>query len=590
MLRWISLSACLGLAPTLAAAAPAKAPVPAPAKASVPAPAKAGHAGESDGVYAYLTRDGAQVKVPLFAQDSAKVAIATVQDDVIRLEDLLGPLAATHGSLAGDSAAGKKDFRPILERLIEVRLLATEAREMGIDELPEVKESVASFRESAGQQILKAKVTRQVKPDPAEVERNYRNAVREWKVRSVLFGGELDAKEFGPKLQQPGAFDAVAKQLVADKKAKAGADAEYLPRSRMLPQVLAALEKLKVGEVSAPLKVDEGFAVLKVEEIRYPDDPKARADAQRASLESRQKKALQKYYDGLVKRWAKVDRALLKKLDFHAAKPGFEALQKDRRVLATFEGGSAKDITVADFTQALAAGFFHGFDRAIQEKKVNKQKQDVFDGMLSQRVIPLQVRADKIEQLPDFDRRVADYETGVLFSKFLEKAIVPKLDLSDQAIKKFYDEHRKEFMYPTFYKVESLAFASMKDAENAVKTLRGGTDFKWLNANADGQIKPGQRKLAIEGTLAATGLPPEIAAALAGAKKDDYRLHAGPESQYYAIHVVDVIGATEQPFEEVREAISKRVFNDGVTAAVKRWADTVRNARPVKIFITRIGS
>ena len=123
-----------------------------------------------------------------------------------------------------------------------------------------------------------------------------------------------------------------------------------------------------------------------------------------------------------------------------------------------------------------------------------------------------------------------------------------------------------------------------------MKKLRSGTDYKWLNANADGQIRPADRKLGIEGTLAATGMPKEVATALAGAKKGDYRLHAGPDSQFYAIHVIDVVGATEQPFEEVRETIAKTLFNDGVTSGVKKWAETLRKARPVKIFITRIGS
>jgi parvulin-like peptidyl-prolyl isomerase len=571
----------VAFSPALASAVPAKASTP-------PAPPKAAK-GDSDATYAYLVRDGAEVKVPLFDRESAKLPIATVQDDVIRLEDLLGALSATHGSIGKGAMPGKLDFSPLLERMIQVRLLSAEAREMGIDELPEVREAVAGFRSSAGEQILKAKVTSGLKPDRAEVERKYRNAVREWKVKSVLFAGELDAKQLGAKLKEPGKFDAVAKELVASGKAKGGGDGEYLPRNKMLPQVIATLEKLEVGRVSDPIRVQDGFAVLKVEAIRYPDDPKTRAELERASLETRQKKALKTYYDGLVKRWAKVDRALLKSLDYHAEKPGMEALRKDGRTIASFQGGE-KPITVADLTKALEAGFFHGFDRAMKEGKVNKQKEEVFDGLLSQRVIPLQVKAEKIEQLPDFERRVAEYEMGVLFSRFLEKAILPRLDLGEAKIKKYYDDHRKEFMYPTFYKVESLAFPSMKEAEEAVKKLRAGTDFKWLNANAENQVKPAARKLAIEGTLAATALPQEIAAVLANAKKGDYRLHAGPESQYYAIHVADVIGATEQPFEEVRETIAQRLQNEEMTAAIKRWADTLRNARPVKVFITRIGS
>jgi hypothetical protein len=587
MTRRLGRSAWLGLAAAFVAALPVKGSAYGPG--SAPPKAAAEPAGPVSETYAYLTRDGASVKVPLFSEEGARVAVAKVEDDVITLADLTNALAGAHESMGAEATgAGKRDFTAILERLMEVRLIANEAREMGIDELAEVKRALAEFREATGQEMLKARVVAGVTPDAKEAERIYRSAVREWKVRSVLFGGELDAKQHGPKLKDPKAFDEVAKKLVAEKKAKGGGEGEFLPRNKMLPQILAALEKLKVGEVSAPIRVQEGFAVLKVEAVRYPEDPKAKAEAERSSLASRQRKALETYYAGLVKKYAKIDKVLLAKLDYHAAKPGYVALEKDQRVLASIQGGKA--ITVAELSQELSAGFFHGFDRAVKEKKVNRKKEEVFDGILAKRVIPLQVQADKIEETAEFQRRIADHRTGLLFSKFIEKAVVPKLDVSEEKVKKYHAEHRKDFMYPAFYKLESLAFANVKDAEAAVKKLRAGTDFKWLNANAEGQLPAAKRKLAIEGTLAATALPKDIVTVLTGTKKGDHRLYEGPESQYYAIHVVDVIGATEKPFEEVRDEIAQRLHNDGITNGIKRWAEILRKARKSEIYITRIGS
>jgi parvulin-like peptidyl-prolyl isomerase len=539
-------------------------------------------------MYAYITRDGTAAKVPLFSDDSAKVVVALIGDEPITLADLTTALAGAHEAFVKETAAGKKDFGPILDRLIEVRLIAAEAREMGIDELADVKSAVASRRDSTGQDMLKARLLASVTPDPKEADRLYRDAVREWTVKSVLLAGELDAKQAAVKLKAPNAFDRVAAQLAAENKAKFTNQSQALPRRETLPQVVTALHKLKKGAVTDPVRVNDGFAILKVEAIRYPDDAAAKIQTRATALGNQQKRALLKFYASLVTKYAKVDRALLKRLDFEAAKPGLEALKKDRRVLASFTEGPP--ITVADLAEALIAGFYHGVESALKERKVNRQKEDVFDGMLSRRVVPLQVKADGLEQTEEFKRRMADYEMGIMFSKFIERAIIPKLETGEEQLKKFHAEHRGEFMYPTFYKLESLAFAKLKDAEEAVKKLRSGTDFKWLNANAEGQSKPEERKLGIAGTLAATGLTKEVADTLAGAKKGDFRLHAGEDSQFYAIHVLDVIGAKEQPFEEVREAIAQRLVNDGITGGVKKWAGLIRGARPVKIFITRIGS
>lgn len=581
MFRKLWVSTCIAAASSLALAAPASRKPAAP-------PAAATQPSEPD-VYAYVTRDGASSKVPLFTGESDKIAIALVGDEPITLADLVTSLAGAHEAMSPDpTSAGKKDFAPILDRLIEVRLIATEAREMGIGDLPEVKTAIAEFRESAGMDMLKARVVTGVKPDPKELDRLYRDAVREWKVKSVLFSGELDAKQAVAKLRAPNAFEAEAARYAAENKAKYTKEPLVLPPRETLPQVATALRGLKKGAVSDPVKLKDGFAILKVEEIRYPEIADARKEARAVALANQQKRTLQKYYVTLMARYAKVDRALVKRLDFEAKKPGLEALKKDKRVLVSFNEGPP--VTVADLANALVSGFYHGVDSALKEKKVNRQKEDVLDGIVSKRVIAMQVKADALEQTPEFQRRMKEYETGILFSKFIEKAILPKVKVGDEQVKKYHAEHKGEFMYPTFYKVESLAFAKVKDAEGAVKALRAGTDFKWLNQNAEGQSKPEDKKLAIEGTLAATALPKDVANTLSGAKKGDYRLHAGEDGQFYAVHVLDVVGAKEQPLEEVREVIAKRLFNDGITANIKQWAAVIRGARPVKIFLTRIGS
>ena len=128
-----------------------------------------------------------------------------------------------------------------------------------------------------------------------------------------------------------------------------------------------------------------------MEEIRYPENPKARAEAEAISLLEQKKKALKKYYDELVKKYAKIDEKLLKKLDFEAKKPGFEALKKDKRVLATVQGQDP--VTVGLLSTALAEQFFHGVDNATQKKRLNNSKGTTLDALISVRVVATDVGA-----------------------------------------------------------------------------------------------------------------------------------------------------------------------------------------------------
>ena len=132
-----------------------------------------------------------------------------------------------------------------------------------------------------------------MKADPAELERVYKDMVREWKVRSVLIYQEANAKAFQASLKAGKRFEALAKQAVADKKGEWTDKAEFLPRAKMLPQILAALSGVKPGQVSPSAKVDEGWAIMEVQDVRYPEDPAARAQAEKVVLSEAQKKALQ---------------------------------------------------------------------------------------------------------------------------------------------------------------------------------------------------------------------------------------------------------------------------------------------------------
>lgn len=574
--RRLCLAAVLGLGPWLAWAGNV-------------AQTPAAPSGGGEVTYAFLSRDGATFKAPLFAAESENLPVALIEDEPITLRELTKALAGLHGSLNAEKHAGKKDFGPILDRLIDARLLAREARQMGIAELPEYKEAVDGYRESTGRAILQARVLEKVRPDAAEVERLYRQAVREWKVRSVLIPNRDDARKFEAQVKSGKKFDDLASQFVAEKKAQGGADPQLLGRNNALPVVVDALDRMKVGGVSDPLKVKDGFAILSLEEVRYPENPKARAEAVQASLAARRKAELKKFYDALVKRHSRTDKTLLKSLDFEAKKPGLAAYKKDQRVLARID--DAKPITVAELADAVEKGFYHGVEGAIKEKRVNREKLNVFDGLLSARVVPTEVKRQGLEESTEFKERMADSENSLLFSKFVEKAVLPEVKVTEAQLRKYYADHKSSYTYPTFYKLESVAFTSLKGAEGAVKQLRGGTDFKWLNANAEGQVKAGDRKLGIEGTLSANTLPKDLATLLSGSKKDDYRLYADEANkQYYVIRLVDVIGASEQPFESVQEQIKQTVFEESLTAAVKVWAEKLRKATQVRILLTRIGS
>lgn len=522
------------------------------------------------------------VRASVFSEQYATLPIARVDDRVVTLQDLSDALAATHqahGAMAETEKnlpGGKKDYTPVLDRLIGTRLIALEARDMGLDELPDIKEAMEEFREASLREALKARLTRGVTSDPGEVIAVYEDSVREWKVTSRLFPTEEEAKAFAAAVQGGKKWE--------------GGDAQVVSRKQhALPAVVQSLQPLKPGGVTRPLKVEKGFAVLRVDAIEYPESAKARAEAEDWSLGRRQNVALMKVYVELKKKYAKIDQKLLEKLDFEAKKPGFAALRKDARVLVKLKGGA--DVRVRDLTEAVEADFFHGVEQAVKERKVNTKKLSLLESLLYKRLFDAEARRQGIDKSPEYLKSLSDHRDALVFAKFVEKAVLPDLKITEGDAKKYYEEHKTDYTYPAFYTLSSIAFASPGSAQSALDKLKKGTDFKWLKANAEGLLPEAQRAIDLEGsTLSARGLPPDLAKVMTSARPGDVRLWAAAEGGHYVVLVKAVTPPTPQPYPEAREAIAPRLQKQKVNQALEEWIRKLRKARTVKVYLTRIES
>jgi hypothetical protein len=533
----------------------------------------------------------AHLRAPLFSERFASFPAATVGDEVVTLRDLTEGLAQVHEGRSADGAAKEgSDVATVLERLVTARLFVLEARDMGILEIPEVKEAIETYRATAAREIfIERHVFKDIQPDPDEVEAIYREAVREWKVRSLLFDGEADAKAFRDGLTTVRPFASAAREALAQKKATGDEDAAWLERSRMQPAVLQAVRALAAGEVSAPIRVKGGFAILQVEEVRYPDVPQAREEARKRSAGRLKGEALQKAYNALVARYAKVDTALYNRLDFQAKKPGLEALSKDRRTLVRIQGG--KPITVGDLGAALQEKFFHGADRAIAEKRVNSQKRTTLDQLMFKRVFASEAERVRIAETEEYRRAVKSFVDSALFGYFVQKAVLPAVKPSEEEGKAYYEKHKADFTSSALYRLEALGFGKPASAQAALAKLKGGTDMKWLATNADGQLKDEEQELQLSGfPVTAKSLPGDLAKALAGAGTGDYRLYGNARGQTYVVHVVELIPAQVQTFDEAREEVAKKVYAEASDKAIREWAEKLRKVHAVNVYVTRIGS
>jgi PPIC-type PPIASE domain len=599
MNRMIMLAFCAFFSLNAAAASaaePAKQPAPAAAKPAAAETKAAKPAGAQTETKPAAAKEAEPVeetsvflKAPLFSELFKDVPVASVDDDVIPLRELNEALFSLHeGGKEGKTS--KADYKLILDRLVNMTLMNMEAKDMGLDQEPEVQDDFKKFADGSLRGMLRDKQTKDIVPDKDLVEKLYKQEVKEWKIKSVIFAQEEPAKKMAADLKGGKDFNELAKKAVADKVAKGGEEGQYERLDKLLPQVAEEVVKMKAGEVTPVIKVPDGYTVMKVEDIRYPEgDAAARRDAEAKAVDVKAQIVLRKYFKDLEKKYAVVNQKLLNSLNFEKSPAKFDKLMDDKRTLIKIKG--EKPITVGQYTEALNSKFFHGISRAIKENKVNAQKDTVLNEILANKLFLKGAIDEGLDKTDEFKDAMERHKRAAIFATFIQKAVLPDVKITEGENKKYYEEHIADYTTPEMVKLYSLGFYNVKDAAATLKKLQQGDDFKWLKSNAPGQIKedePGA--LLLDGNVfTVTGLDEGLRKALTDVKAGDYRLYSDGKFSY-VINVREEIPSHEQTYEEARAACAKKVYNEKVNQSVQDWADKLRKAHKVRYYITGIGT
>jgi parvulin-like peptidyl-prolyl isomerase len=525
---------------------------------------------------------GAEQSLPVV---KGKKIVASVNEELITLDQFNQELEMLHQKVPGEKKGGKGNPLDLLNRMINTRLIIQEARRMGLHELKEIRERVDVFARVTLRDDLIERQIKDIKPDEKEVEEVYKESIKEWKIKSILFEKEENAKKMDSEIKAGKNFDEVLKKFLADKLGKGSQEAEYLKGKDLLPPVAEAVSKMKVGTVSPIIPIKSGFVILKLEDIQFPDNPIAKEQVRLEVLRKKQKDAVIKFDKSLKKKYVKVNEGLLKSLDFESKEPGFDKLLKDKRVVAEIKGENP--ITVGEFADYMKQQLFHGVDRAIETKRLNKRKDKVLEEVLNKRVFRKEALRLGIDKTESYKNKVKEEENAVIFGAFVKKAVAPDIKLKEEEIKAYYDQHIKEYTYPEMMKINSLLFFKREDAEKALTSLRQGTDYQWLKANVEGQVDKGSKGIIDldEKLLTTKDLPEDVQKAVSGAKSGDFRLFESPAKHFYVLFIQEVIPSRPQPYPEAREKIANKIYGEKITKALEEYADKIRAVSDVKVYL-----
>ncbi len=541
-----------------------------------------------------------KLSVPLFSPDFAETPVALVNDEPIRMWELARAVTALHSD-AVEAPAGEMKIKNVLERLINVRLIVQEARNIGLDEAESMQALFDDFEKKSLLQELINNRMKELVLDPDKVNELYRKMSREVLIHTLVFKSAEDAAQLLEESGKEVAFEPLAARYVDEKKATEENTATYMKIKDLLPQVGEAAYNMNIGEISKLFQAQQGFVLFKLLDRRFVEDSEVLEKARQSVYERLKKRKAREYSDALIEKHATLDEQLFEQLDFEQDASAsmtqeektayFESFLKDQRILATITGGEPATITVADLAKKIKSKFFHGVDKAMSGN-INQRKIIVFSNMLFKITGDLEARLLKLDQTPRFQHALHEFEHSNLFGAFVDKVITPDVKIEANEVRQTYEEHVDEYSSPMMLRMKSLVFERREDAENAINRLRKGADFKWVSGNSIGLVdKETEGVLDFDNQLLSfTALPEDLQKLVKEPRQGDSFMYADPGSNlYYVLFMEQLFPSQVHPFDKVKGVIAKKLFNDKVKLAIEDWLIKLKDAYETRIFVTDFG-
>ena len=240
-------------------------------------------------------------------------------------------------------------------------------------------------------------------------------------------------------------------------------------------------------------------------------------------------------------------------------------------VLATVNG---KQITDEDMKLAL-----EDLGSSLPQQLEGKAREAyLLDYLIDGDLVAQKAVADKVDQTPEFAKKLAYYREKVLMESVLGK--IAKEATTDAAMKKVYDEAAAAQKPETEIHARHILVATEADAQAALKRVKAGEDFAKVAKEVSKD--PGSQGGDL-GWFTKDRMVPEFAAAA-------FKLEPGqisdPVKSQFGWHIIQVEGKRQKtfpPYDQVKDQIARYVVQKAQSELIvelRKDAKIERTATP----------
>jgi len=185
-------------------------------------------------------------------------------------------------------------------------------------------------------------------------------------------------------------------------------------------------------------------------------------------------------------------------------------------------------------------------------------KKEMLETMIIRELILQDAAKDGIENTPAVKEKLEELKKRLVVEAYLKKKVEEQSNVSDEEMKKFYDQNKDKFKTADQVKASHILVKSEKEANDVLAQLKAGGNFEEL-----------AKKLSTDGAAAKGGdlgwfskgsMIPEFEKVAFGMKEGDM---SGVVKTKFGYHVIKLTGkraAGMRTFEEVKDQIKTAIL------------------------------
>ncbi|KAA3613535.1 MAG: hypothetical protein D8M58_16770 [Calditrichaeota bacterium] len=521
----------------------------------------------------------------LFSCKNEKVVLAEIDNFVVGKKEFLTRLKDTQKRMnVPDNGQVRKG---VLQQIVNEKLMLIEAKRNNFDTDEQGQKELERLTiQNLLDTFTKKEILSKVNISENKIKKAFIQSETKLKARHLYAATKREADSLYNLLQQGVSFNVLSEKIFSDPfLKKRGGDLGYFSYFDMELSFADAAYSLKVGEISKPVKTNNGYSVIYLDDrIVNPlttetEYLKARSKIAKELLKRENKRAAKEFADSLAKSLQiEINQSVFnmlfekfkkKTLENQSLEEYFVLLENpnlSKEILANTKSGP---ITVKEFLSLVQ--FSSKSQRGWIQNKENFQ--DFIYGLVTRKHILQSAKQKGFDEGVDFKNSV-DWEFNTFLIYRVKSAIKNNIHIPDDSLQSYYTDHSEEFISPNMINLREIVVLEKHEADHILTELKRGKSFQDL-AKAYSISKTAVN-------AGETGFVPVIqlgnfAKQIFSLKPNEWRGPFVKDKSFIFLQCVEKKKSSLMSFADVKLRISETLKNETFNSAVQKKLKEIKS-------------